>query len=101
MATVNFWADDVIAARDWYTELFGIEAYFQMPNTASIIDPFGNGLGIMYNFQYVQILNAQATQARRHMAMTRQFSNQPCALASPLAELAPATAMALVNGRAA
>jgi predicted enzyme related to lactoylglutathione lyase len=32
MATVNFWADDVIAARDWYAELFGTEAYFQMPS---------------------------------------------------------------------
>ena len=32
MATVNFWADDVIAARDWYAKLFGVHAYFQMPN---------------------------------------------------------------------
>ncbi len=32
MATVNFWADDMVAARDWYTELFGVEAYFQRPN---------------------------------------------------------------------
>ena len=32
MATVNFWADDVAAARDWYTELFGVEAYFQQPD---------------------------------------------------------------------
>jgi predicted enzyme related to lactoylglutathione lyase len=32
MATVNFWADNVAAARDWYAELFGVEAYFQMPN---------------------------------------------------------------------
>ena len=30
-------------------------------NPSSIIDPFGSGLGIMYNFQYVQVLNAQAT----------------------------------------
>ena len=129
MATVNFWADDVAAARDWYAKLFGVEAYFQMPNaehpayvefrigdyehefgiidrnyapaamqpgpggaivlwqvddihaalerllaagateydpvtprgttgfiTASVIDPFGNVLGIMYNPHYVQIL---------------------------------------------
>ncbi len=35
MATVNFWADDVVAARDWYMELFGVEAYFQRPNTDS------------------------------------------------------------------
>jgi catechol 2,3-dioxygenase-like lactoylglutathione lyase family enzyme len=33
MATVSYWADDLKAARDWYTELFGIEAYYQMPNT--------------------------------------------------------------------
>lgn len=32
MATVNYWADDVIAARDWYAKLFEVEAYFQMPN---------------------------------------------------------------------
>ena len=32
MATVNYWADDVTAARDWYAELFGVEAYFQQPN---------------------------------------------------------------------
>jgi predicted enzyme related to lactoylglutathione lyase len=129
MATVNFWADDVVAARDWYAKLFGIEPYFQMPNaenpayvefrigdyehefgiidrnyapqamqpgpggaivlwqvddieaaverlkslgateydpitprgttgfvTASVIDPFGNVLGVMYNPHYVQIL---------------------------------------------
>ncbi len=32
MATVNYFADDLAADRDWYTELFGIEAYFQMPS---------------------------------------------------------------------
>lgn len=32
MATVNFWSDDVAAARDWYAELFGVEAYFQRPS---------------------------------------------------------------------
>ena len=132
MATVNFWADDVIAARDWYAELFGVEAYFQQPNaespayvefrigdyegefgiidrkyapramqpgpggaillwhvddikaaferlkamgakeydpitkrgdsgfvTASVIDPFGNILGIMYNPHYVEVLGSR------------------------------------------
>jgi predicted enzyme related to lactoylglutathione lyase len=127
MATVNFWADDVRAARDWYAELLGVPAYFQMPSpenpayiefrigddedefgiidrkyapkamqagpggaillwhvddieatfqrlldrgakeydpitkrgetgfvTASVIDPFGNVLGIMYNPHYVE-----------------------------------------------
>ncbi len=32
MATVNYWATDVKAARDWYTELLGVPAYFQQPN---------------------------------------------------------------------
>ena len=131
MATVNFWADDVVAARDWYTKLFGVEAYFQMPNaqspayvefrigdyagefgiidrnyapeamqkgpggavvlwhvddieaafahlldagcteyepitprgtgfvTASVVDPFGNVLGIMTNPHYLEILAAR------------------------------------------
>ena len=129
-ATVNFFADDVIAARDWYTDLFGIDAYFQRPTeeepayvefrigddedelgiidrryaphhhdspggaiiywhvddlaaavkdlvargakehepivergdcfvTASVIDPFGNILGVMYNPHYVDVLAAR------------------------------------------
>ena len=33
MATVNFWADNVATARDWYAKLFGVEAYFQQPNS--------------------------------------------------------------------
>ena len=32
MATVSYFAEDVIAARDWYAKLFGVEAYFQMPS---------------------------------------------------------------------
>jgi predicted enzyme related to lactoylglutathione lyase len=32
MATVNYLADDVKTARDWYEKLFGVEAYFQNPN---------------------------------------------------------------------
>ena len=31
MATVNVFADDLRAARDWYSDLFGLEAYYQMP----------------------------------------------------------------------
>ena len=31
-ATVNFFADDLIAVRDWYADLFGVEAYFQRPD---------------------------------------------------------------------
>jgi predicted enzyme related to lactoylglutathione lyase len=133
MATVSFFADDLVAARDWYAELFGVEAYFQMPSrekpayvefrigdtedefgiidrryapeamqpgpggavlfwhvddieaafarlkelgakeyeaitkrgetgfvTASVVDPFGNVLGIMYNPHYVEMLAARA-----------------------------------------
>lgn len=128
MATVSYWADDVTAARDWYTDLLGIEAYFQRPDadnpayvefrigdqeaelgiisrafapegtqpgpggavlywhvddvaavhekllaagatshepitkreagfiTASVLDPFGNILGIMRNLHYVEML---------------------------------------------
>ena len=129
-ATVNFFADDLITARDWYAGLFGTDAYFQRPNeknpayvefrfgdyedelgiidrryaphrhespggaiiywhvddlaaavedllargakelepivergdgfvTASVVDPFGNILGIMYNPHYVEILAAR------------------------------------------
>lgn len=31
VATISFYAADLEAARQWYTELLGIEAYFQMP----------------------------------------------------------------------
>jgi predicted enzyme related to lactoylglutathione lyase len=30
-ATISYWADDVAAARDWYSELLGIEPYFVRP----------------------------------------------------------------------
>jgi predicted enzyme related to lactoylglutathione lyase len=129
-ATVNFWADDVPAAMDWYAQLLGVEAYFQRPGpdgkpayaefrvgdfeaelgiidrrfapagastepggaivywhvddleatvsrllslgatefepitprgdsgfvTASVVDPFGNLLGVMFNPHYVEIV---------------------------------------------
>ncbi len=31
LTTVSFWADDVIAARDWYADVLGIAPYFQRP----------------------------------------------------------------------
>src|SRR4029079_16467890 len=31
MATANYWADDVAAARDWYAQVLGIAPYFAMP----------------------------------------------------------------------
>ena len=30
-ATLNFYADDIAAARDWYARLFDVEAYFAFP----------------------------------------------------------------------
>ena len=130
LATVNFYATDLTAAKKWYSELLGIKPYFQRPDsenpsyiefrlgdyhhelgiidskyapkgataigpggavvywhvddvaaalekvkamganeyepltkrgesgfiTASVLDPFGNILGIMYNPHYVEIL---------------------------------------------
>jgi len=132
LTTVSFFAQDVTAARDWYTELLGIEPYFVRPAegtpayvefrigdyqhelgivdsrfaprgrpdkpggaviywhvddvpasverlvstgatvyeepvergpgfvTASVVDPFGNILGIMYNEHYLEILGSRA-----------------------------------------
>jgi catechol 2,3-dioxygenase-like lactoylglutathione lyase family enzyme len=123
LTTVSFWADDLATARAWYTELLGIEAYFERPGyvefrigdyqhelglidrgyapagaakepggaivywhvddvagtvekllamgakeyepqrergpgfaTASVVDPFGNVLGIMTNAHYLEVL---------------------------------------------
>ena len=131
LATVNFYAADVNAAKKWYSELLGIEPYFERPDpehpaylefrlgdyqhelgiidskyapkgaaagpggavvywhvddvaatlekvtamgakeyeplrnrgeagfiTASVVDPFGNILGIMYNPHYLEILGS-------------------------------------------
>jgi predicted enzyme related to lactoylglutathione lyase len=30
-ATISFYADDIAAARDWYSELLGVEAYYAYP----------------------------------------------------------------------
>jgi len=131
LATISLWADDVKAARAWYSELLGIAPYFERPDaenpayiefrlgdyqhelgiidrkyappgaatgpsgviaywhvddvagtmqaltamgateyeplthrgdagfiTASVVDPFGNILGIMNNPHYLQVLGA-------------------------------------------
>jgi predicted enzyme related to lactoylglutathione lyase len=132
LSTVSFYADDVAAARSWYTELLGIEAYFVRPAegppayvefrigdyqhelgiidrryaaperpdraggavvywhvddvqaafdrllsmgateydkpvergpgfvTASVVDPFGNVLGVMYNQHYLDTVASRA-----------------------------------------
>lgn len=129
-ASVGFWAADLAAARTWYTELLGIEPYFQRPDaehpayiefrhgdyqhevgiidatyapsgaaigpggaviswhvddvavalerltamgatiyeplthqeagfiTASVVDPFGNILGVMYSPHYLEVLDS-------------------------------------------
>jgi predicted enzyme related to lactoylglutathione lyase len=130
LTTVSYWADDVNKAKQWYSELLGIEPYFNVPNqdgtlgytefrigdyqhelglidrryapfdasssgvivywhvadvrvtlekllamgakeleapkdrghgfiTATVIDPFGNILGIMYNPHYLQVLRGE------------------------------------------
>lgn len=124
--TISYWATDLEAVKRWYTDLLGIEPYFQRPGycefrlgdyqhelgliertaapfdqeapvpagaimywqvddvtatlqrllslgakpleapidrgqgyiTASVVDPFGNILGIMYNPHYLQVLDS-------------------------------------------
>jgi predicted enzyme related to lactoylglutathione lyase len=125
LTTVSFWAADLAAAKQWYSELLGIAPYFERPGyiefrlgdyqhelgiidsryapnpaacgpagaivywhvddvqaayekllslgaerneaptergpgfiTASVVDPFGNILGIMYNRHYLDVLGA-------------------------------------------
>jgi predicted enzyme related to lactoylglutathione lyase len=130
LTTISYWADDLVAAKEWYTELLGIEPYFVRPVegppayieyrlgdyqhelgiidrnyapkgatagpggavvywhvddvaatlerviamgakeyepltkreagfiTASVVDPFGNILGIMYNPHYLEVLGS-------------------------------------------
>ncbi|GAA1437898.1 VOC family protein [Nocardiopsis tropica] len=132
MSTISLWADDVTEAVDWYTEVLGVEPYFERPGqglppayvefrigdhqhelgiidrryapgparpgpggavvfwhvddvegavgrllglgateyepitrreagfvTASVVDPFGNVLGVMYNPHYLEMLDAR------------------------------------------
>ncbi|MCZ8521733.1 MULTISPECIES: VOC family protein [Paenibacillus] len=123
LSTISFWAEDLAAAKKWYTDLLGIPPYFERPGyaefrlgdyqhelglidsryaparsaagpggaivywhvddtaaayarllslgaaeyepptergggfvTASVTDPFGNILGVMYNPHYVEML---------------------------------------------
>jgi predicted enzyme related to lactoylglutathione lyase len=125
-ATVNYWADDLEAAKKWYSELLGIDPYFERQGyyefrvgdyghelglidsryapassgsgpggavlywhvddvgaalqrlvstgateyealtrrgeagfvTASVVDPFGNVLGVMYNPHFLEVLGS-------------------------------------------
>ncbi len=125
LANISFYADDLDAAKSWYTEVFGVEAYFSVPGyiefrvgdyqhefglvhksyapydtevgpagsitywhvddvqaefdrllslgakeldgvrergegfvTASVVDPFGNILGVMFNQHYLDMYAA-------------------------------------------
>ncbi|WP_324649962.1 VOC family protein [Georgenia sp. H159] len=133
-ATISYYADDLAAAREWYTELLGVEPYFAFPEppappaylefrigddqdelglidrryappgasnaaggavtfwhvddlagtverllamgateyepvtprsagfvTASVVDPFGNVIGVMHNPHYLEMVEARAT----------------------------------------
>ncbi|WP_374777799.1 VOC family protein [Streptomyces sp. NBC_01310] len=47
-ATINFWADDLDAAKAWYTELLGIAPYFERPGYAEFrIGDYQHELGIV------------------------------------------------------
>ncbi len=132
LTTVNYWTNDVEAAKGWYAQLLGIDPYFERPGggapaayvefrlgdyqhelglidarfrpaghtdgaggavvywavddvqaafdrllelgateyekpvergpgfvTASVVDPFGNILGVMYNQHYLEMLGSQ------------------------------------------
>ncbi|MCG8347758.1 MAG: VOC family protein [Chloroflexales bacterium] len=35
LTTISFWADDLAAAKRWYSDLLGIEPYFERPDSAN------------------------------------------------------------------
>jgi len=48
LATVSFYATDLNAAKKWYTELFGIEPYFNVPGYIEFrIGDYQHELGII------------------------------------------------------
>ena len=48
MATVNYWADDLEAAKRWYSELLGVEPYFERPGYAEFrIGDYEHELGLI------------------------------------------------------
>ncbi|WP_030761143.1 MULTISPECIES: VOC family protein [unclassified Streptomyces] len=47
-ATINFWADDLEAAKAWYAEVLGIAPYFERPGYAEFrIGDYQHELGIV------------------------------------------------------
>ncbi|MFF9911930.1 VOC family protein [Streptomyces sp. NPDC013457] len=48
LTTVSFWADDLTAAKAWYTELLGLEPYFERPGYAEFrIGDYQHELGLI------------------------------------------------------
>ncbi|MET8172188.1 VOC family protein [Streptomyces clavifer] len=82
LTTVRFHASDLPAAKRWYTELLGVEPYFERPGYAefrirefgegfvgaSVLDPFGNVLGLMRNQHYPDGLATRPGEAVPHGA---------------------------------
>ncbi|MGW3321765.1 VOC family protein [Streptomyces virginiae] len=47
-ATINFWADDLEAAKAWYAEVLGIAPYFERPGYAEFrVGDYQHELGIV------------------------------------------------------
>ncbi|WP_030195968.1 VOC family protein [Streptomyces sp. NRRL S-87] len=48
LATVSFWAADLAAAKDWYTDFLGVEPYFERPGYAEFrIGDYQHELGLI------------------------------------------------------
>ncbi|MEU8709957.1 VOC family protein [Streptomyces sp. NPDC048565] len=48
LATVSFWAADLAAAKNWYTELLGVEPYFERPGYAEFrVGDYQHELGLI------------------------------------------------------
>jgi predicted enzyme related to lactoylglutathione lyase len=80
LTTTTFFADDVTAAVDWAVIYWAVDdvqdafdrliscgaAVHDEPTergpgftTASVVDPFGNVLGVMYNQHYLDVLSSR------------------------------------------
>lgn len=47
-ATINFWADDLEAAKAWYTEVLGTAPYFERPGYAEFrIGDYQHEIGLV------------------------------------------------------
>jgi predicted enzyme related to lactoylglutathione lyase len=79
LTTVSFWAADLPAAKNWYTELLGVEPYFERPGYAEfrlgdyqhelgLIDsryaPAGSGTGPSGAVVYRHVDDVSATLTR-------------------------------------